>query len=122
MLYYVLAFSIIQGIFHCFAWLNEPTVFTFIKFLSYIIVILVFIITWVVGKYMPTRYGLIIAVAVTVVHLVSAITNDLIILTFDEKSIGVQPRLAGVLMYSLIISPSLKYQIYYMVVFFINIA
>ena len=118
---YVLAFTVAAAIIVGLAWLSEPDIFSLTKFLGQFFIMLVFAVTWLIGNKIPDKYALIIAGGITVVHLVTTITIDLVIVEFGGTFIGMQSRIGGIFIYSLILAPSMKYMCFYIAIFYVNI-
>ena len=99
----------------------KPTDINLIKFISQILITLTVLAAWLSSLRFPAKSAFVIAIAMFVMHLITALSIDLIILQFGGTFVGMQSRIGGIYIFSLILAPTMRYMLFYTVVFYINI-
>ena len=120
MINYVIVFSFLSLLMVGVVCIADPSVYNWINFSTKIAQLLVLIITWRIGKRFPTKISFTVAIGILIIHILTALLNELVVYT-EETFDGPQMRYGGIFIYSLILAPSMKYMLFYIVVFYINI-
>ena len=121
MIGYVFAFSVVASMILGLVLIGDPTVINLVKFISQILIMLVSVGALLIGNRFPTKFARVIAVGILLMHLITALTIDLVLNLPDGTFVGMQARIGGLFIYSLILAPSMKYMLFYTVIFYLNI-
>ena len=121
MIQYCFGFNIVATLVLGAVLIYSATDINAIKFISQVLITMTVVTAWLIGMRFPAKCSFLIAFAVFGMHLITALSIDLILLKFGGTFVGMQSRIGGIYIYSLILAPSMRYIIYYTVVFYINI-
>ena len=114
MLNYVIAFTLIASVALGLTCIHAPKQANYIDFATVIGRLIVLSITWFAGRASPGKFGLKIAVGVLVIYLMNGVCFAFI----DAHFYGEMARISGIFMFSLILAPSMRYMLYYLLVFY----
>ena len=122
MIQYVFGFATVATLILSAVLVYEPTDINAVKLISQILIDLVIIAAWLIGSRFPEWFAFIIAVSMFMMHLITAVSIDVVLVVFEGTFVGMQSRIGGLYIYSLILAPSMSYMLFYSVIFYLNIA